>query len=107
MYFYRYVVITATNRNVQNLNDQKPKRPQTETTTGRNGHKPKWSQTGTATTRNGHKPKRPQTEMQTGTATNRKATNRNGHKPERPQITEYMLFRHMKKFKEPKTVWIF
>ena len=54
----------------------KPKRPQTETATNRNGHKPKRPQTGTATDRNGHRPKRPQTET---------ATNRNGHKPERPQ----------------------
>ena len=54
----------------------KPKRPQTETATNRNGHKPKRPQTETPTDRNGHRPKRPQTE---------KATNRNGHKPERPQ----------------------
>ena len=70
------LVITATNRNGQNLNGHKPKRPQTGTATNRNGHKPKRPQTGTATNRNGHKPKRPQTET---------ATNRNGHKLERPQ----------------------
>ena len=62
---------TATNRN-----GHRPKRPQTETATNRNGHKPKRPQTETATDRNGHKPKRPQT----GTA-----TNRNGYKPKRPQ----------------------
>ena len=55
----------------------KPKRPQTETATNRNGHKPKRPQTGTATNRKGHRPDWPQT----GTV-----TNRNGHKPERPQI---------------------
>ena len=71
----------------------KPKRPQTETATNRNGHRPKRPQTETATNLNGHRPERPQTE----TATNRNghkpkwpqtgaATNRNGHKPERPQI---------------------
>ena len=76
-YYHRILVITATNRNGQNLNGHKPKRPQTGTATDRNGHKPKRPQTGTATNRNGHKPKRPQTGA---------ATNRNGHKPERPQI---------------------
>ena len=76
IYAARILVITATNRNGQNLNGHKPKRPQTGTATDRNGHKPKWPQTGTATNRNGHKPKRPQTET---------ATNQSGHKPERPQ----------------------
>ena len=50
----------------------KPKRPQTETATNRNGHRPKRPQTETATNRNGHKPKRlfkPE-RPQTGTATN-------------------------------------
>ena len=75
-YLNRILVITATNRNGQNLNGHKPKRPQTETATDRNGHKPKRPQTETATDRNGHKPKRPQTGM---------ATNRNGYKPKRPQ----------------------
>ena len=70
------LVITATNRNGQNLNGHKPERPQTVTATNRNGHKPKRPQTGMATNRNGHKPERPQTERsQTETA-----TNRNGHK---------------------------
>ena len=73
----RILVITATNRNGQNLNGHKPKRPQTGTATDRNGYKPKRPQTGTATNRNGHKQERPQTET---------ATNRKGHKPERPQI---------------------
>ena len=54
----------------------RPKRPQTETATNRNGHKPKRPQTGKARNWNGHKPKRPQTET---------ATNQNGHKPKRPQ----------------------
>ena len=63
------------------------------TDSGRNGHKPKRPkpkrpQTETATNRNGHRPERPQTE----TATNWKATDRNvhkpeGHKPKRP-LTE-------------------
>ena len=79
---YWILVITATNRNGQNLNGHKPKRPQTGTATDRNGHKPKRPQNKKATDRNGHKLKRPQTERpQTGTA-----TYRNGHKPERPQI---------------------
>ena len=74
--FQRILVITATNRNGQNLNGHKPERPQTGTATNRNGHKPERPQTRTATNRNGRKPKRPQT---------RTATNRNSHKPERPQ----------------------
>ena len=72
----RILVITATNRNGQNLNGHKPKRRQTRTATDRNGHKPERPQTGTATHRNGHKHERPQTET---------ATNQNGQKPERPQ----------------------
>ena len=74
----RILVITATNRNGQNLNGHKPKRPQIGTATDRNSHKAERPQTGTATNRNGHKPERPR--PQTGTA-----TNRNGHRPERPQ----------------------
>ena len=76
---YRILVITATNRNGQNLNCHKPERPQTETgtATNRNGHRPERPQVETATNRNGRKTERPQTET---------ATNRNGHKPERPQI---------------------
>ena len=76
IWYTRILVITATNRNGQNLNGHKSKQPQTGTATNRNGHKPKRPQTRTATDRNVHKPKRPQT----GTA-----TNWNGHKPERPQ----------------------
>ena len=68
---YRILIITATNRNGQNLNGHKPKRPQTETATNRNGHRPEWPQTETATNRNGHSAEQPQTET---------ATNRNGHK---------------------------
>ena len=45
----RILVMTATNRNGQN----------------RNGHKPKRPLTGTATNRNAHKPKRPQIEIDT------------------------------------------
>ena len=71
------LVITATNRNGQNLSGHKPKWPQTGSATDRNGHKPKRPQTETATDRNGHRPKRPQTETD---------TNQNGHKPGRPQI---------------------
>ena len=41
----------------------KPKRPQTETDTTRNGHKLKRPLTGTATNRNGHKPERTQRGM--------------------------------------------
>ena len=74
--FVRILVITATNRNGQNRNGHKPKRPQTKTATNRNGHRPKRPQTETATNRNGHRPERPQTET---------ATNWNGQKPERPQ----------------------
>ena len=77
--YYRILVITATNRNGQNLNGDKPKRPQTGTATDRNGHKPKRPQTGSATDRMGHRPERPQTET---------ATNRNGHKPE--SLTHYV-----------------
>ena len=68
----RFLVIMATNRNGQNLNRHKPKRPQTGLATNWNGHKLEWPQTETVTNRNGDKPKRPQT---------RTATNRNGHKP--------------------------
>ena len=64
-FFTWILVITATNRNGQNLNGHKPKRPQTETATDRNGHRPERPQTGTATNRNGHKPKRPQIEIDT------------------------------------------
>ena len=75
MNLHRILVITATDRNGQNLNGHKPKRPQTETATNRNGHRPERPQTETATNRNGHRPEWPQTET---------ATNRNGHKPKRP-----------------------
>ena len=50
----RFLAITATNRNNQNLNCHKPKRPQTGTSKKRNGHKPERPQTGTATNKNGH-----------------------------------------------------
>ena len=40
-----FLVITATNRNGQNINGHKPQRPQTETATKGNDHKPKWPQT--------------------------------------------------------------
>ena len=53
-YIVGILVITATNRNGQNLNGHKPKRPQTGTATDRNGHKPKRPETETATDRNGH-----------------------------------------------------
>ena len=71
----------------------KPKRPQTETATNRNGHRPKRSQTETATNRNGHNPERPQTES---------ATNRNGHKPKWPQ-TGTATNRNGHKRKRPQT----
>ena len=58
----RFLVITAINRNGQNLIGHKPKRPQTETATDRNGHKLERPQTELATDRKGHRPKRPQTE---------------------------------------------
>ena len=70
-WWQRILVITATNRNGQNRNGHKPKRPQTGTATYWNGHRPERPQTGTATNRNGRKPKRPQT----GTATNRNRHN--------------------------------
>ena len=92
VYWNWILVITATNRNGQNLNGHKPKRPQTGMATNRNSHKPEWPQTETATNRNGHKPKRPQTEM---------ATDRNGHKPKRPQ-TGTATHRNGHKPKRPK-----
>ena len=67
---YRILVITDSGHNGHKPKRLKPKRPQTEIATNRNGHRPGRPQTETATDRNGHKPKRPQT----GTA-----TNRNGH----------------------------
>ena len=70
------IVAQDSGHNGHKPNRPKPKRPQTETATDRNGQKLKRQQTGTATDRNSHKPKRPQT----GTA-----TDQSGHKPKRPQ----------------------
>ena len=69
-------IITDSGHNGHKPKRPKPKRPQTETATNRNGHRPKRPQTETATNRNGHRPERPQTET---------ATDRNGHKQERLQ----------------------
>ena len=77
MYHRKIILQKDSGHNGHKPKRPKPKRPQTETATNRNGHRPKRPQTETATNRKGHRPEWPQT----GTA-----TNRNGHKPERPQI---------------------
>ena len=83
--FRRLLVKTSTRRNVDNQNVDRPKRPQTETSTSRNVNKSKRRQTETSTRRNVDKPIRRQTE--TSTKPKRRqtktSTSRNVDKPKR------------------------